>query len=227
MEYRGIFGKCIYAYQNWHVMDLGIIVSMTVSLFLILDPFASLPMFISVTQGLDEKTIRTYANNSVLVAAILLVIFLFFGEDIMGLFGVTMDTFRVAGGIIFLMMAIELVFGFKLSHSEGEKGAAWAVIASPVLTGPGVITAAVLLSTENGLIPVLIASIIALTMTWVILRMSSKIMRAVGEQALSIFTKVIGLFIASMGVQSIFAGSLGWFQANMNVVSQVISMFVI
>ena len=157
----------------------------------------------------------------------LLIVFIFFGQDIMGLFGVTMDSFRVAGGIIFLMMAIELVFGFKLSHSEGEKGAAWAVIASPVLTGPGVITAAVLLSTENGLIPVLIASIIALTMTWIILRMSSRIMHAVGEQALSIFPQVIGLFIASMGVQSIFAGSLGWFQANMNVVSQVISTFVI
>ena len=208
-------------------MDIGIVLSMVISLFLILDPFASLPMFLSITKDLDEKTVRSYANKAVLVATVLLIVFIFFGQDIMGLFGVTMDSFRVAGGIIFLMMAIELVFGFKLSHSEGEKGAAWAVIASPVLTGPGVITAAVLLSTENGLIPVLIASIIALTMTWIILRMSSRIMHAVGEQALSIFTKVIGLFIASMGVQSIFAGSLGWFQANMNVVSQVISMFVI
>ena len=208
-------------------MGIGIVLSMIISLFLILDPFASLPMFLSITKDLDEKTVRSYANKAVLVATVLLIVFIFFGQDIMGLFGVTMDSFRVAGGIIFLMMAIELVFGFKLSHSEGEKGAAWAVIASPVLTGPGVITAAVLLSTENGLIPVLIASIIALTMTWIILRMSSKIMHAVGEQALSIFTKVIGLFIASMGVQSIFAGSLGWFQANMNVVSQVISTFVI
>lgn len=208
-------------------MDIGVILSMVISLFLILDPFASLPMFLSITKDLDEKTVRSYANKAVLVATVLLIVFIFFGQDIMGLFGVTMDSFRVAGGIIFLMMAIELVFGFKLSHSEGEKGAAWAVIASPVLTGPGVITAAVLLSTENGLVPVLVASIAALALTWVILRMSSKIMHVVGEQALSIFTKVIGLFIASMGVQSIFAGSLGWFQANMNVVSQVISMFVI
>ena len=208
-------------------MDIGVILSMVISLFLILDPFASLPMFLSITKDLDEKTVRSYANKAVLVATVLLIVFIFFGQDIMGLFGVTMDSFRVAGGIIFLMMAIELVFGFKMSHSDGEKGAAWAVIASPVLTGPGVITAAVLLSTENGLVPVLVASIAALALTWVILRMSSKIMHVVGEQALSIFTKVIGLFIASMGVQSIFAGSLGWFQANMNVVSQVISMFVI
>lgn len=190
---------------------------MVISLFLILDPFASLPMFISITKGLDDSTIKSYANKSVLVATVLLIVFILFGQDIMGLFGVTMDSFRVAGGIIFLMMAIELVFGLKLSHSSDEKGAAWAVIASPVLTGPGVITAAVLFSVESGIITVLIASIIALFMTWIILRMSSRIMHIVGEQALSIATKVIGLFIAAMGVQSIFAGSLGWFEANMAV----------
>ena len=224
MEYRSIFGKCIYAYQNWHVMDLGIIVSMTISLFLILDPFASLPMFISVTQGLDEKTIRTYANNSVLVAAILLLIFLFFGEDIMGLFGVTMDTFRVAGGIIFLMMAIELVFGLKLSKQPATKGAAWAIIASPVLTGPGVITAAIIFSSENGLLPAIIAGILALFITWIILRSSTRIMQVVGEQAMGICTKIFGLFIAAMGVQSIFTGTLHWFELNFDATLTIMSM---
>lgn len=205
-------------------MDLAIIVSMTISLFLILDPFASLPMFISVTDGLDEKTIRSYANYSVLVAAILLLVFLFFGEDLMGLFGVTMDTFRVAGGIIFLMMAIELVFGMKLTKQGSSKGAAWAIIASPVLTGPGVITAAIIFSSENGLIPAVIASVVALLITWVILRMSSRIMHVVGEQAMGICTKIIGLFIAAMGVQSIFTGTLNWFQANIDTVANAVMM---
>ena len=205
-------------------MDLAIIVSMTISLFLILDPFASLPMFISVTQGLDERTIRTYANNSVLVAAILLLVFLFFGETLMGLFGVTMDTFRVAGGIIFLMMAIELVFGLKLTKQDGSKGAAWAVIASPVLTGPGVITAAILFSSENGLLPAMIAGIVALLITWIILRSSTRIMRMVGEQAMGICTKIIGLFIAAMGVQSIFTGTLHWFEINFDAVASIMMM---
>lgn len=205
-------------------MDLAIILSMTISLFLILDPFASLPMFISVTEGLDEKTIRTYANYSVLVATILLLVFLFFGEDLMGLFGVTMDTFRVAGGIIFLMMAIELVFGLKMASHSSSKGAAWAVIASPVLTGPGVITAAIIFSSENGLMSTMIASAIALALTWVILRLSTRIMHVVGEQAMGICTKIIGLFIAAIGVQSIFTGTLNWFEANMGVVTSMVAM---
>lgn len=203
-------------------MDLGIILSMTISMFLILDPFASLPMFISVTEGLDERTTRKYANYAVLMAAIMLIIFLFFGEQIMGLFGVTMDTFRVAGGIIFLMMSIELIFGLKLCKMDASRGAVWAIIASPVLTGPGVITAAILFSSQNGVVPAIIACMIALAFTGLILSMSSRIMDLVGEQTMSICTKIIGLFIAAMGVQSIFAGTLSWFQANVNTVASII-----
>ena len=142
----------------------------------------------------------------------------------MGLFGVTMDTFRVAGGIIFLMMAIELVFGLKLTKQDGSKGAAWAVIASPVLTGPGVITAAILFSSENGLLPAMIAGIVALLITWIILRSSTRIMRMVGEQAMGICTKIIGLFIAAMGVQSIFTGTLHWFEINFDAVASIMVM---
>lgn len=198
-------------------MDFGAIISMTVSLFLILDPFASLPMFIKVTNGLDERTIRRYANNAILMATILLTVFLLCGEFIMGLFGVTMDTFRVAGGIIFLMMAIELIFGLNLSQTSGN-GATWAIIASPVLTGPGVITVAVLMSVESGLFSAIVASIAALVLTWIILRSSTKVMKVVGEQAMSICTKMIGLFIAAMGVQSIFEGALHWFKLNIDTI---------
>ena len=196
-------------------MDIGILATMTVSLFFILDPFASVPMFINITSGLEEKTVKNYANKAIVVAAILLYVFMFVGSDLMDVFGVTMGSFRVAGGIIFLMMAIELVFGLSLSKVNDEKGAKWAIIASPLLTGPGVITTAILFSNQYGLIPVMIAGTFALLITWVILRCSSQIMKYVGQQALGILTKIIGLFIAAMGVESIFSGSLEWFQTNM------------
>ena len=195
-------------------MDVGMLLTMTVSLFLILDPFASVPMFINITEGLDEKTVKTYANKAAVVAAVLLYVFMFIGKDLMNVFGVTMGSFRVAGGIIFLMMAIELVFGLSLSKVNDEKGAKWAIIASPILTGPGVITTAILFSDQYGLISVMIAGTLALFITWMILRSSSFIMKHVGTQALGILTKIFGLFIAAMGVESIFSGSLEWFQGN-------------
>ena len=207
-------------------MDIGIILSLTVSLFLILDPFASVPMFINITKGLEERDVKSYADKATVVAAILLFVFMFIGKDLMGVFGVTMDSFRVAGGIIFLMMAIELVFGLSLSKMDDEKGAKWAIIASPILTGPGVITTAILFSSQYGYLTVMVSGAAALIITWVILRYSSLIMRYVGEQALGIMTKIIGLFIAAMGVESIFAGSLGWFQANMTDIVSVSMSFL-
>lgn len=207
-------------------VEIGIILTLTVTLFLILDPFASLPMFINITKGLDGKTVRSYANKAIVVAAILLYVFLFIGNGLMDLFGVTMDSFRVAGGIIFLMMAIELVFGLSLSKMDDENGAKWAIIASPILTGPGVIVTTILYSDQYGVTSVIIAGTLALLLTWAILRCSSFVMRYVGEQALGIVTKIIGLFIAAMGVESIFSGSLGWFQANMADVIMMASAFV-
>lgn len=189
--------------------------TLSISLFLILDPFASVPMFINITNGLDNRTIKTYADRAIVVAAVLLFMFILIGDKLMDIFGVTMDSFRVAGGIIFLMMAVELVFGLKLSKIDDQKGAKWAIIASPILTGPGVITTAILISSKYGIATVMVASTIALVTTWVILRESDLIMRLVGEQALSILTKIIGLFIAAMGVESIFSGSLGWFDSHM------------
>ena len=196
-------------------MDPSAIITLSISLFLILDPFASVPMFINITNGLDDRTIKTYADKAIVVAAILLFMFILIGDKLMDIFGVTMDSFRVAGGIIFLMMAVELVFGLKLSKIDDQKGAKWAIIASPILTGPGVITTAILISSKYGIATVMVASTIALVTTWVILRESDLIMRLVGEQALSILTKIIGLFIAAMGVESIFSGSLGWFDSHM------------
>lgn len=196
-------------------MDPSAIITLSISLFLILDPFASVPMFINITNGLDNRTIKTYADKAIVVAAILLFMFILIGDKLMDIFGVTMDSFRVAGGIIFLMMAVELVFGLKLSKIDDQKGAKWAIIASPILTGPGVITTAILISSKYGIATVMVASTIALVTTWVILRESDLIMRLVGEQALSILTKIIGLFIAAMGVESIFSGSLGWFDSHM------------
>ena len=196
-------------------MDPSAIITLSISLFLILDPFASVPMFINITNGLDNRTIKTYADKAIVVAAVLLFMFILIGDKLMDIFGVTMDSFRVAGGIIFLMMAVELVFGLKLSKIDDQKGAKWAIIASPILTGPGVITTAILISSKYGIATVMVASTIALVTTWVILRESDLIMRLVGEQALSILTKIIGLFIAAMGVESIFSGSLGWFDSHM------------
>ena len=202
-------------------MDIHALLMLTASMFFILNPFASLPIFVSTTKDVDPSVMKSYANKAVLVAAILL----FIGQDLMGFFGVTMDSFRTAGGLVLILMGIEIVFGIKLSQDASEKGAPWVIIATPILSGPGIITAAILFSEQYGLIPVIVSSIIALIVTWVLLRLSPTIVRYIGIQPLEIVSKIIGLLLTAMGVEYILKGVTSWLITSdvLNVTASVVS----
>ena len=202
-------------------MDLAILATLTLSLFLIYNPFASLPIFISVSKGLDKDVVKSYANKAIIVAGLLLAVFVIIGEILMSVFNVTMNGFRVAGGLVLLLMSVETIFGFKL-WKGGETDAAWVIVATPILTGPGVITTAVLFSSQYGMLPVLLAGLISLAVTWVILRNSAAVMKVAGDQVINIMSKIIGLLIAAMAIEYIFSGALGWFDAH----TAIISLFV-
>ena len=194
-------------------MDPASLLTVAVSLFFILDPFASLPVFMSVTKGLDGDTVRSYADRAALVAAVLLVVFIFAGPYLMDVFGITMDSFRVAGGIMLLLMAVDLVFDLSQSK-KSESGAPWVIVATPILTGQGVITQAILLTDSYDILTVAVAGLAALGVTWLILRCSERIMKAVGTDAIGILSRVIGLLIAAMGIEYIFVGTFNWIDAH-------------
>ncbi len=206
-------------------MDMHALLMLTASMFFILNPFASLPIFVSTTKDVDPSVMKSYANKAVLVAAILLFVFVFIGQDLMGFFGVTMDSFRTAGGLVLILMGIEIVFGIKLSQDASEKGAPWVIIATPILSGPGIITAAILFSEQYGLLPVIVSSIIALIITWVLLRLSPTIVRYIGIQPLEIVSKIIGLLLTAMGVEYILKGVTSWLITSdvLNVTASIVS----
>ena len=205
-------------------MEIETIALLTLSLFLIYNPFASLPIFISVSKGREPNVVKSYANKAIIVAGALLAVFVIIGPFLMDIFGVTMNGFRVAGGLILLLMAVETVFGMKL-WKGGESDAAWVIVATPILTGPGVITTAVLFSDQYGMLPVLLAGVISLFVTWVILRNSARVMKIAGDQSISIMSKIVGLLIAAMAIEYIFSGAAGWFDAHgyLSVISCALS----
>ena len=85
-----------------------------ITLFVIMDPIGNLPLFISLTQGMPIKEIKRNADKSVFVAGVLLFIFLFLGSQIFDFFGIDLNSFQIAGGIIPLVMGILYVFGASL-----------------------------------------------------------------------------------------------------------------
>lgn len=191
-------------------MDIMALASVSLSIFLVMNPFSSIPTFLSITNGVDKDTMREYANRAVVVAGILLFVFVFIGSPLMSMFGVTMESFRVAGGLILILMGAELVFGLKLNKVSNEKDAPWIIVATPIMTGPGVITAAILFTQEYGFPLVVIAGVIALAATWALLRIAPSIVKLVGVNALNITSKIVGLLLAALGVEYMFQGANEW-----------------
>lgn len=192
------------------IADIAAFASVTLSIFLVMNPFSSIPTFLSITSGVGRDTLRSYANRAVVVAGALLFMFIFIGSPLMSIFGVTMESFRVAGGVILILMGAELVFGLKMSKMSEEKDAPWIIVATPIMTGPGVITAAILFTQEYGYAEVILAGMVALIATWALLRMSPSIVRLVGVNALSITSKIVGLLLAALGVEYMFQGASEW-----------------
>ncbi|MCX6650761.1 MAG: MarC family protein [Methanomassiliicoccales archaeon] len=188
----------------------------TTLLFFIFDPFATVPMFISLTKGQGEKEQVASANKAVLVAGLLFVIFALIGPQVLAFFSITTSAFRIAGGIVLLLMAMEIIFSLTLSKKE-DTSVAWVIIATPLLTGPGVITTAILLVTLYGYFTVLIAGIISLAVTWGIMRNSLLISQKVGNNALEVFSKIIGLLLAAIAVEFIMRGAVDYVLASLNM----------
>jgi multiple antibiotic resistance protein len=200
--------------------DLDALIYATTLLFFIFDPFATVPMFITLTRGQSEKEQAASANKSVFVAGILFVVFALIGIQILDLFSISTNAFRIAGGIVLLMMSMEIIFSLHLSKSE-DTNVAWVIIATPLLSGPGVITTAILLVHVYGYVTVLIAGAISLALTWFIMRNSLLISRKVGNNAIEIFSKIIGLLLAAVSVEFIMQGSVDFVMNAINMASMV------
>jgi multiple antibiotic resistance protein len=199
----------IWAFRIYRLMQIeGLIYAITL-LFFIFDPFASLPIFICMTRDQDERQKTSSANRAVLVAALLFLIFAILGTNLLNVFGITLDGFRIAGGIVLLLMALEIIFSLSLTKSQ-DADVAWVIIATPILTGPGVIATGILLVAKYDLPTALIAGVVSLLITWALLRNAGYIVRLVGNQAIEISSKVIGLLIAAMAVEFVMGGAIDY-----------------
>jgi multiple antibiotic resistance protein len=191
------------------MMQLDGLVYAATLLFFIFDPFASLPIFICMTKDLDDKQKTSSANRAVLVAGILFLIFAILGTNLLNVFSVTLDGFRIAGGIVLLLMSLEIIFGLSLTKNQ-DTDVAWVIIATPILTGPGVITTAILLVAKYDLATTLFAGVFSLLITWILLRNAGLIIKLIGNQAIEIFSKIIGLLISAMAVEFIMRGAIDY-----------------
>lgn len=181
-------------------------------LFIIVDPFGNIPIFMSLTEKMTEEQKRRVFNTASLVGFILLLIFAFTGQEIFMIFGISIYSFEVAGGILLLIISIRILISGSLhEYTESPESLGAVPIAMPLLVGPGAITTAILSLQEYGGAVTAIAVLIVLILTWVILRFISSIYRFLGKTGSVVIARVMALLIAAIATQYILVGVTHFF----------------
>ncbi|MBI2651876.1 MarC family protein [Candidatus Woesearchaeota archaeon] len=184
------------------------IIEAFITLFVIMDPVGNLPLFISLTKGMPTIEIKRNIDKSVFVAGVLLFVFLFFGLQIFGFFGINLNSFQIAGGIILLILGILYVFGASLKYVKSHGADLSVPVGTPLLTGPGVIMTTIILVKENGTLVTVIAAFLTLLATWLTLMNSVKIYKILGEHWTNVISRVMGIVLAAIAVEFITKGVL-------------------
>jgi len=191
--------------------DLAVIlpalIKSVTSLFIIVDPFGNIPIFISLTEKMDKEERRRIFNTATITGFILLLLFAMAGKEILNMFGITLQSFMIAGGILLLIVAIRILIigGWEEKHLTPESLGA-VPIAVPLLVGPGAITTAILNLQEFGILLTIISVILVFAIVWVILRYIEPIYRILGKNGSIIIARVMALLIAAIAVQYIVNG---------------------
>lgn len=196
------------------------------SLFAIVNPIGMLPVFITLTDGLDNDA-RSQTNRTAMIAVtIILVISLVIGKFILDIFGISISSFRIAGGFLVAIIGTTMING-KLSETKQNKeevrdsmtktSVAIVPLALPLIAGPGSITSMIDWgATYNDWVHkigfVLLIMIFCLA-CWLLFRSASFITRAFGKTGLNVITRIMGLILMAIGVEMMIKGILGVFPA--------------
>ncbi|MDD5171610.1 MAG: MarC family protein [Candidatus ainarchaeum sp.] len=192
--------------------SISMVIASFVTIFAIMDPFASLPLFLAFTRRCNEKELRSVATKAVLIAGCLAFIFTLVGPLLLSALSITLSDFKIAGGIVLVLLGLENSINLHLSsNGKGREGldSAAVLIGTPLLTGPGLMTSLVILDKEYSTLPVFAALLGALLVSWVILMNAGRVRKVLGDRVIMVTSKVIGLFLIAMGIAFIRSGLVG------------------
>ena len=179
-------------------LNLMEILAATMVLFAIIDILGSIPIILDV----KAKTGVLLPGKTTLVAYAIMLLFLFIGEPLLGLFGVDISSFAIAGSIILLLMGLEMVLGIQLFKHESEAGGGAIVpIAFPLIAGAGSITTLLSLRAEYETINILVALSINMIFVYLVLRLTSVFERIIGPSGLHILRKFFGIILLAIAIR--------------------------
>jgi multiple antibiotic resistance protein len=202
------------------------------TLLAVINPLEAMPVFLQLLQGQDQEAHHRVAFKSCLYSTILMFFFLIFGTLIMRIFGVPLSMIRIVGGIILMRLGFELFAPspenrFIPTDTSGsdQENIAFIPLAMPIMVGPGVIATILGMTSlvqRHDLFPLLVISLAIVSVMFIIylvLIRSEKLMQRFGKMGIDAATRIVGFFVAAMGVGLIFHGVLEALTAHINKLS--------
>lgn len=193
-----------------------------VTLFVVIDPFAVVPMFVALTRNETTANKRHTAFKSTVIATILLLSFAFTGDKLLDALSISEPAFRIAGGFLLLLAAIEMVVarasGIRTTTGDEDEEAAHRddisvfPLAIPLIAGPGALTSVVVLMRQaeamdlKASLGVVLILISVLLITYFSLLMSDRLMKLLGVTGTNVMTRVFGIILAALAVQNMING---------------------
>jgi len=180
-----------------------------IPLFVAIDVVGVVPVFLSLTEGLERSHKRRLVTDATLAALAISLVFLFGGRAIFSLLGITENDFRVGGGIVLLVLAVNDLIFSPLRQRSPETSVGVVPIGIPLIIGPAALTTILILVDQYGY-PVTIISLLGnLLLVWIVFRYADRIIRLMGEAGAKGFAKVASLLMAAIAVMMIRVGLTG------------------
>ena len=185
------------------MFSLKEIVTCTMVLFAVIDIVGSIPIVI----GLRQKVGHIQSEKASLVAGLIMIGFLFLGEQILSLIGIDVNSFAVAGALIIFFLALEMILGIQLYKDESSETASIVPIAFPIIAGAGTLTSILSLRAEYDVANLIIAIVINIFIVYIVLKSSKRIERVLGPSGIGVIRKIFGVVLMAIAVK-LFAGNV-------------------
>ncbi|MGY6648604.1 MarC family protein [Wenyingzhuangia sp. IMCC45574] len=184
--------------------DVKEIVTATMVLFAVIDILGSIPIIVD----LRKKTGHIESEKATIVAGVIMILFLFLGDEILSLIGIDVNSFAVAGSFIILFLAMEMILGITLFKEEVTQSTSIVPLAFPLIAGAGSMTSLLSLRAEYHVENIIVAILINSIFVYVVLKASKKIERALGGVGLNVLRKVFGIILLAIAVK-LFTSNIG------------------
>jgi len=181
------------------------ILTASMLLFAVIDIVGNIPIIID----LRRKTGRIQSGKATIIAGIILTVFLFVGQNMLSLIGITASQFAIAGSFVLFFLALEMILGitlFKEDNEDAMSDASVFPIAFPLVAGPGSLTSILSLRAEFDAINIVIAILINMIIMYAVLKASVKIERWLGQNGIRILRKVFGVILLAIAVKIFTSG---------------------